>query len=186
VAAVLLAAVAPLLAATAFAIWLHDRGPVIFKQRRVGQDGRPFVMLKFRSMVVDAEQQRDGYTDQNVNSGLLFKVRGDPRITPVGAIIRRLSIDELPQLVNVLKGDMSLVGPRPLPVDPDEFEGPARARHEVPPGITGPWQVEGGNALDYSDMVDLDLTYIATRSFGYDLQLLVRTVPALLTRRSAY
>ena len=186
VAAVLLVAVGPLMAATAIAIWLHDRGPVIFKQQRVGQDGRPFVMLKFRSMVVGAEQQRDGYIDQNVNTGLLFKVPDDPRITPVGASIRRLSIDELPQLVNVLKGDMSLVGPRPLPVDPNEFDGPARARHAVPPGITGPWQVEGGNALDYSDMVDLDLTYIATRSFGYDLQLLARTVPALLTRRSAY
>jgi lipopolysaccharide/colanic/teichoic acid biosynthesis glycosyltransferase len=186
VSAVLLALTAPILVVTAAAIWLHDRGPVIFRQQRIGRHNRPFVMLKFRSMVVDAEGQRDDYVGLNINTGLLFKLHDDPRVTPVGGLIRRLSIDELPQLINVLKGDMSLVGPRPLPVTADEFEEPARARHSVLPGITGPWQVEGGNALAYPDMVDLDLTYIATRSLGYDLQLLVRTVPALLNRRSAY
>ncbi len=186
VSAVLLVVTAPVLVATAAAIWLHDRGPVIFRQQRVGRDGRPFVMFKFRSMVVDAEAQRDDYVGLNINTGLLFKLEDDPRVTSVGRMIRRLSIDELPQLFNVLKGDMSLVGPRPLPVSAGEFEGPAGARHAVPPGITGPWQVAGGNALAYPEMVDLDLTYIATRSLGYDVQLLARTVPALLSRRSAY
>jgi lipopolysaccharide/colanic/teichoic acid biosynthesis glycosyltransferase len=186
VSSVLLAVTAPVLAATSFAIWLYDRGPLIFRQQRVGQGGKQFVMFKFRSMVMDAEEQLDGYLARNINTGLLFKIRDDPRVTPVGGFIRRLSIDELPQLINVLRGDMSLVGPRPLPVSAEEFEGPARGRHAVPPGITGPWQVEGGNALAYHDMVDLDLTYVATRNFAYDLQLLVRTIPALLIRRSAY
>jgi lipopolysaccharide/colanic/teichoic acid biosynthesis glycosyltransferase len=186
VSGLLLVLSAPVLFASAAAIWLHDRGPVIFRQQRIGRHNRPFVMLKFRSMVVGAEEQRDDYVELNINSGLLFKLRDDPRVTPVGEILRRLSIDELPQLINVLKGDMSLVGPRPLPVSADEFDEPERARHAVPPGITGPWQVEGGNALAYPDMVDLDLTYIATRSLGYDLQLLARTVPPLLSRRSAY
>jgi lipopolysaccharide/colanic/teichoic acid biosynthesis glycosyltransferase len=184
--AALLLVVAPVLGITALAIWLHDRGPVVFRQRRVGRNGHPFVMLKFRSMVVDAEAKRAELLDQNINGGLLFKMHHDPRITPVGSVIRRLSIDELPQLVNVLKGDMSLVGPRPLPVDPDDFDGRDQARHAVPPGITGPWQVAGGNALDYTDMVDLDLTYVSTRSFWYDLTLIARTLPALLSRRSAY
>ncbi|MDQ6837220.1 MAG: sugar transferase, partial [Actinomycetota bacterium] len=107
----------------------------------------------------------------------------DPRITPVGAIIRRLSVDELAQLVNVIKGEMSLVGPRPLPVDPEEFDVAAQIRHKVAPGITGLWQVHGANALRYTDMVDLDLTYITTRSMGLDLVLLARTLPAVVFRR---
>jgi lipopolysaccharide/colanic/teichoic acid biosynthesis glycosyltransferase len=117
---------------------------------------------------------------------LLFKLQDDPRITPVGLLIRRLSIDELPQLFNVLKGDMSLVGPRPLPVGADEFEQQAMGRHALLPGITGLWQVEGANALTYFDMIDLDLTYVVTRSFAVDLWILARTLPALLVRRSPY
>jgi exopolysaccharide biosynthesis polyprenyl glycosylphosphotransferase len=186
VASLLLVLVAPMLAATALAIWISDRGPVIFRQNRVGRNGKPFTIYKFRSMVQDAEHRRDDYAQDNVNNGLLFKLHDDPRVTPVGTIIRRLSIDELPQLVNVVKGDMSLVGPRPLPVDPTEFDTPAQRRHDVAPGITGLWQVEGANALPYEDMVRLDLTYIATRTFAYDLWLLARTVPALFIRRSAY
>jgi len=130
-------------------------------------------------------QQRDEYLTHNINNGLLFKLRDDPRVTPVGAFIRRLSIDELPQLLNVLKGDMSLVGPRPLPVGADAFEQREMGRHALLPGITGLWQVEGANALTYDDMIDLDLTYVVTRSFSFDIWLLARTVPALLIRRSA-
>jgi exopolysaccharide biosynthesis polyprenyl glycosylphosphotransferase len=176
----------PILLLTAMAIKLGDPGPVIFKQQRVGRNGRPFTISKFRSMVVDAEDQRHAYVDRNVNRGLLFKVDKDPRITTVGAVIRRLSIDELPQLFNVIKGDMSLVGPRPLPVRPDDFDGAAGLRHAVLPGITGLWQVKGANALSYADMVELDLTYVATHSLGLDLMILWRTIPAVFIRRSAY
>src|SRR6266849_2411163 len=176
----------PLFLVIAALIKLTDGGPIFFVQRRVGLRGQTFRMLKFRSMVIHAERLRPRLEVRNESNGPVFKMRLDPRVTPVGAFIRRYSLDELPQLINVLKGDMSLVGPRPLPVGADEFEEPARARHAVPPGITGPWQVEGGNALPYADMVDLDLTYVATRTLGYDLQLLARTLPALLIRRSAF
>jgi lipopolysaccharide/colanic/teichoic acid biosynthesis glycosyltransferase len=186
VASVLLLLVSPLLAVAAVAIRVGDEGPAIFRQRRVGLHGKPFTIYKFRSMVVDAEKRQRNYADANVNTGLLFKIDRDPRITPVGAAIRRFSIDELPQLLNVIKGDMSLVGPRPLPVDPDQFDIGAQIRHRALPGITGLWQVNGANALPYADMVDLDLTYITTRTLGGDLQLIARTLPALLIRRSAY
>lgn len=182
----LLAAVSPVLLSAMLAIRLSDRGPSLFRQPRVGKDGRTFTILKLRSMVVDAEARRTELAGQNVNEGLLFKLERDPRITPVGAIIRRFSIDELPQLWNVLRGDMSLVGPRPLPVSPEEFEPAARVRHSVAPGITGLWQVNGANALRYADMLELDMAYVVTHSLGVDLQLMLRTIPALLVRRSAY
>ena len=185
-ASLLLVITSPLLAAVALTIWLSDRGAVVFRQQRVGRDGRLFTMYKFRSMVVGAEELRMEHLSANVNEGLLFKLEGDPRVTPLGALIRRLSIDELPQLINVVKGEMSLVGPRPLPVSPEEFEPAAQVRHTVLPGITGLWQVSGGNALRYPDMLDLDLTYVLNRSLGTDLRLLARTLPALLVRRSAY
>jgi lipopolysaccharide/colanic/teichoic acid biosynthesis glycosyltransferase len=183
---ILIALLSPVLLATAIAIRTGDPGPAIFRQRRVGKDGQTFTIFKFRSMVVDAEARRDDYMARNVNRGLLFKVENDPRVTPVGAIIRRLSIDELPQLFNVFQGDMSLVGPRPLPVDPDDFDVAAQIRHRVLPGITGLWQIKGANALSYSDMLDLDLTYVATHSFGVDLVILLRTIPAVLIRRAPY
>ena len=185
-ATLLLLVTSPLLVVVALSIRMADGGAAVFRQQRVGRDGRVFTMYKFRSMVVDAERRRAAHLGANVNEGLLFKLDRDPRITTVGALIRRLSIDELPQLVNVVKGDMSLVGPRPLPVTPDEFEPAAQVRHTVLPGITGLWQVSGGNALRYGDMLDLDLTYVLTRSLGTDLRLLARTVPALLVRRAAY
>lgn len=179
--------VSPLLAAVALAIRLGDGAPALFRQTRVGLNGRTFRVYKFRSMVVDAEARRDEHLSANVNDGgLLFKVDHDPRITPVGAVIRRCSIDELPQLLNVIRGEMSLVGPRPLPVDPDDFDVAAQIRHKVAPGLTGLWQVSGGNAITYDDMVDLDLTYVTTRSMGLDLALLARTLPAVIVRRSAY
>jgi lipopolysaccharide/colanic/teichoic acid biosynthesis glycosyltransferase len=121
-------------------------------------------------------------TDHNVTDGLLFKMENDPRVTAVGRIIRRLSIDELPQLFNVVRGEMSLVGPRPLPVDPDDFGALDGKRHSVPPGITGYWQVSGGPDLAYQEMVKLDLSYIQNWSLWLDLRLLARTVPALLHR----
>jgi lipopolysaccharide/colanic/teichoic acid biosynthesis glycosyltransferase len=186
VSALLLLLTAPIIGAACLATWLYDRGPGFFYQQRVGRDGKSFTMYKLRSMVVGADNQRDEYVANNINNGLLFKLRDDPRITPVGTFIRRLSIDELPQLLNVLKGDMSLVGPRPLPVAAEEFDQLAMARHAINPGITGLWQVEGANALPYHDMIDLDLIYVITRSFRSDLSLLARTLPALLIRRSAY
>jgi lipopolysaccharide/colanic/teichoic acid biosynthesis glycosyltransferase/uncharacterized RDD family membrane protein YckC len=176
--------ISPVLAATALAIRLDTPGPAIFKQQRVGRNGRTFTIFKFRSMVDGAEHLRDDYLEHNVNEHLLFKLKGDPRITRVGKLIRRLSVDELPQLFNVLRGEMSLVGPRPLPVDPDDFDSGAQIRHWVLPGITGLWQVHGANALSYRDMVGLDLSYVATRTLAVDLGLVLRTVPALIIRRS--
>lgn len=185
--AVGLVIISPMLASVALAIRIDDPGPAIFRQTRVGRGGKRFTVYKFRSMIVDAEARRGEHLASNINTdGLLFKLEKDPRITPVGAVIRRFSIDELPQLFNVLKGDMSLVGPRPLPVDPDEFDVAAQIRHKVAPGITGLWQVHGANALRYTDMVDLDLTYVTTRSMGLDLVLLARTLPAVVFRRAAY
>lgn len=174
---------APLLLATAVAIRLEDGGPVIFKQRRPGLDGAPFDIYKFRSMI-SAPTPSGEYLSKLEVGSLTFKVRQDPRVTRVGRLIRRLSIDELPQLFNVVKGDMSLVGPRPLAFDPDEYEGRARLRHSVRPGITGLWQVSGANALDDSDMIELDLSYVAHRSLGMDLLLLLRTASAVVVRRA--
>jgi exopolysaccharide biosynthesis polyprenyl glycosylphosphotransferase len=181
-AGLLLLILSPLMLATAIAIKLCDRGPVFYRQSRVGQGGVLFGMLKFRSMVVDADRMLIDLRDQNITDGLLFKMRDDPRVTRVGRIIRRLSIDELPQLWNVLRGEMSLVGPRPLPVDPADFGALDGKRHSVPPGITGYWQTAGGTGLSYQEMVKLDLAYIQNWSLWLDLRLLFRTVPALVTR----
>ena len=181
-AAATLLAILPVFALVALAIWLSDRGPILYGQPRVGRNGQVFKMWKFRSMVVGADRLTDQHP--NVNNGLLFKVENDPRITRIGAVLRRLSIDELPQLMNVLRGDMSFVGPRPLPVDPDDFDEVAAKRHSVRPGITGPWQVHGGHALTYEDMISLDLSYIAGWSFRRDLLLLGLTIPALVVRRA--
>jgi exopolysaccharide biosynthesis polyprenyl glycosylphosphotransferase len=179
---VALVLLAPLMLATAIAIKLDDRGPVFFRQRRVGRDGETFPMLKFRSMVIGAERMRDVLEQANVTDGLLFKLDDDPRITRVGRFIRKASFDELPQFWNVLRGDMSLVGPRPLPVEPESF-GPLDAqRHAVRPGITGYWQVSGGNGLTYREMIKLDLAYLHNWSMWLDIRLLMRTVPALFNR----
>lgn len=183
VAACGLVVLAPVFALVALAIRLDDGGPVFYRQRRVGRHHRRFWMWKFRSMVVGADRLEEALRADNIHSGLLFKIDNDPRVTRVGRVLRRLHLDELPQLINVVKGDMSLVGPRPLPVDPDDFTGPARLRHRVRPGITGPWQVLGGNALDYDEMIELDLAYIATWSFATDLRLLAGTIGTLMARR---
>jgi len=186
VASLLALAIAiPVFLLAALAIRVADGGPIVFRQKRVGKDGHTFTILKFRSMIVGAQEHQVEYSPDNiVNRGLLFKLDNDPRVTPVGAWLRRLSLDELPQLFNVLRGDMSLVGPRPLAVGPEEFDIRAQIRHQVLPGMTGLWQALGSNALDYNDMLDLDLAYVATRTFGVDLLTLLRTIPAVLVRRS--
>jgi len=183
-AAAMLFVLAPALALIAAAVKLGSRGPVFYGQSRVGRNGRPFKMWKFRSMVPGADNLVELHLDRNISDGLLVKIVDDPRITPIGHILRRLSLDELPQLFNVLRGEMSFVGPRPLPVDPDEFAPGAAKRHAVRPGITGPWQVHGGHALSYDDMVGLDLAYVNGWSFRHDLWLLMLTIPALLVRRA--
>ena len=168
---------------TALAIKLTSPGPILFRQQRSGLNGRPFTMLKFRSMVSDAEQLKQELAALNEMAGPVFKVTQDPRITPVGRIIRRFSIDELPQLVNVLRGEMSLVGPRPLPVDEvkrfDDFSH--RRRLSVKPGLTCLWQVSGRNEVkDFKDWVRLDLEYIDNWSLWLDVKILLRTIPVVL------
>ncbi|MHB8670843.1 MAG: sugar transferase [Acidimicrobiales bacterium] len=174
---------APVLAAAALAVKLGDGGPIFYRQSRVGQGGRMFQIPKFRSMVVGAESYVSELTGLNVTDGLLFKVQDDPRITRVGRVLRRLSIDELPQLWSVVKGEMSLVGPRPLAVDPKDFGPLDGRRHSVLPGITGYWQVAGNNGLTYQEMVKLDLAYIQNWSLWLDMTILARTVSALVHRR---
>jgi exopolysaccharide biosynthesis polyprenyl glycosylphosphotransferase len=186
IAGALLVLLSPLLAMAAIAIKIFDGGPVIYRQKRVGRGGKPFELLKFRSMVVGAERLIVDLRDRNANTGLLFKIYDDPRITPLGRIIRRLSIDELPQLWNVVRGDMSLVGPRPLAVEPEEFGPIENKRHSVLPGITGYWQIAGCNDLTYEEMIKLDLAYIQNRSLFLDLRLLLRTPAALIHRRGPF
>jgi exopolysaccharide biosynthesis polyprenyl glycosylphosphotransferase len=168
----------------ALVIRITSPGPVIFRQRRAGKHGKPFVMFKFRSMSDDAEMRRAELQPFNQMHGPVFKVDGDPRITPFGRWLRRTSIDELPQLVNVLIGDMSLVGPRPLPLyEVEKFQDTAqRRRLSVKPGLTCLWQISGRNQVrDFSDWVKLDLDYIDQWSLGLDFKILLRTVPAVLT-----
>lgn len=183
---VALVVLAPVLALAGLAILADDGGPVMYRQTRVGRGGRPFVIYKLRSMVKGADAVVVAAGSGHIRSGLLHKIDGDPRVTRVGWLIRRLSLDELPQLVNVVRGDMSLVGPRPLPVDPSLFDPVAMGRHAVRPGMTGPWQVEGANALTYDDMITMDLAYVANWSLGLDLRILARTLPAIAVRRSAW
>jgi exopolysaccharide biosynthesis polyprenyl glycosylphosphotransferase len=187
-ASLLLLLVSPVLLATTIAVGLTSRGPLLFRQKRLGVNGREFTILKFRSMYADAEQRRDLILDQNDQDGggVLFKIKHDPRVTPVGRLIRRLSIDELPQLANVITGSMSLVGPRPLAAVDSTYTGAARRRLLVRPGITGLWQVSGRSELSWDDAVRLDLYYVENWSLGLDLSILVRTILAVLLRRGAY
>jgi lipopolysaccharide/colanic/teichoic acid biosynthesis glycosyltransferase len=176
----LLVLFSPLLVAAALAVKLSSAGPAIYRQRRIGRGGQPFEIWKFRTMAVGAENLMVDLTRRNFADGLLFKVLDDPRVTRVGRVFRRLSIDELPQLVNVLRGEMSLVGPRPLAVDQGSFDKEADLRHTVRPGITGAWQVAGGNSLPYQEMIRLDLAYIEDWSLMLDIRLLARTVRVAL------
>ena len=183
----LLILLSPLLLAITVAVRVTSRGPALYRSRRRGIGQRPFACLKFRTMTFDAEQLQGDLEDLNEASGALFKIREDPRLTPVGGFLRRFSLDELPQLVNVLKGDMSLVGPRPLPErDYEMLEDWHRKRYLVLPGITGLWQVSGRSELDFDDLVNLDFVYLERWSLALDLTILLKTVPAVLTRRGAY
>ncbi|CUA79623.1 sugar transferase [Anoxybacillus suryakundensis] len=169
-------------------IKLEDpKGPVFFKQIRVGKDGKQFYMYKFRSMVTDAEKRLKELLNYNEVSGAMFKMKNDPRVTKVGKFIRKTSIDELPQLWNVLKGEMSLVGPRPpLPREVEQYTEYDKQRLLVTPGCTGLWQVSGRNDLGFNEMVELDLKYIRERSTLYDLKIILKTIKIMIKPNSAY
>jgi exopolysaccharide biosynthesis polyprenyl glycosylphosphotransferase len=176
----------PLFAAVAIAIKLSDPGPVFFRQPRVGREGGIFRVWKFRTMYTDAEERRAALIDQNESDGQLFKIRKDPRVFPLGQFLRNSSIDELPQLINVLWGEMSLVGPRPLPAEDGDYLGDVRRRLLVRPGITGLWQVSGRSELSWDEAVRLDLYYVDNWSLAYDLSILWRTVGVVVGRKGAY
>ena len=187
VAVLTLLALSPLMLAIAFAIWLSDKGPVLFTQTRVGKDGRTFKIYKFRTMVVDAEALLAELRQKNEFDGVLFKIRGDPRITSVGARLRKWSLDELPQLFNVLLGEMSLVGPRPaLPDEAARYADHVRRRLVVKPGLTGMWQVNGRSDLSWDETVRLDLRYVENWSLALDLQILWKTIAVMLRGSGAY
>jgi exopolysaccharide biosynthesis polyprenyl glycosylphosphotransferase len=177
---------APLFGAVAVAVKLSDQGPVFFRQARVGREGGTFHVWKFRTMYVDAEERRAALNDHNESDGQLFKIKQDPRIFPLGRFLRASSIDELPQLINVLRGEMSLVGPRPLPADDGDYLGDVRRRLLVRPGITGLWQVSGRSDLSWDESVRLDLYYVDNWSLAYDLHILWRTIGVVIARNGAY
>ncbi len=187
VALAMLAAIWPLFLAVALAVKLSSPGPVFFVQRRVGRGERPFAMVKFRSMYLDAEKRRSEVVAQSDRSGICIKLKRDPRITPVGRILRRWSLDELPQLFNVLAGDMSIVGPRPaLEEEVAAYPLHAHRRHDVSPGITGLWQVSGRADIGFEEMIALDLEYVRQSSLWFDALILLRTVGVVLTGKGAY
>ena len=177
----------PLLLLVGLAIKLDSPGPVLFRQIRVGKNGSPFTLYKFRSMRQDAEQQLDQLWEMNEASGPLFKMRDDPRVTRLGRLLRRTSVDEFPQMINVLKGEMSLVGPRPpLPSEVEKYEEWHLRRLEVAPGLTCLWQVSGRSEIPFDEMVMLDIYYIENWSLGLDLSILLRTIPAVLSGGGAF
>jgi lipopolysaccharide/colanic/teichoic acid biosynthesis glycosyltransferase len=188
VSALALIVLLPLFILTAIAIWVENPGPVFYTQIRVGLNGKHFRFYKFRSMVMNADNIKKELAASNESSaGVIFKMKQDPRITKVGKIIRKFSIDELPQLINVLKGDMSLVGPRPpLPSEVAEYTLEERKRLHIIPGITCLWQVSGRSDIPFTDQVRLDMQYIQSASFLNDIILLLKTIPAVLTGRGAY
>ena len=177
----------PIIIGTAILIRLESPGSVVFKQTRIGKLGKPFTCYKFRSMYMDAEDRKQALMAQNEADGPVFKMKNDPRITRVGRIIRKLSIDELPQLLNVMKGEMSLVGPRPaVPQEVAAYEFDAMRRLEAEPGITGLQQVSGRSNLDFKRWIELDLQYISEQRFRKDVMILLKTIPAVLFQRGAY
>lgn len=177
----------PLFIIIAIIIKITSKGPVFFSQKRVGKNGKEFNMYKFRSMVVNAEELKEKLAAQNEMSGPMFKMKDDPRVTKVGKFIRKTSIDELPQLWNVLKGDMSLVGPRPsLPKEVAQFENWMYRRLEVKPGLTCYWQVSGRNNIDFEDWMKLDIKYVDERSTFIDIKLIFKTVFVLFGDKNAH
>jgi exopolysaccharide biosynthesis polyprenyl glycosylphosphotransferase len=182
-----LVVISPVLAIIALAIKLSDGGPVIFRQTRVGLDGSIFTMFKFRSMHLDAEERLAELRAQNPNVGVMFKLESDPRVTRVGRVLRKYSLDELPQLINVLVGHMSLVGPRPpLQSEVNIYEDHARRRLLVTPGLTGLWQVSGRSLLSWEETVRLDLRYVENWTFTLDLLIIWKTFFAVVAKRGAF
>ena len=186
--AALLVGLAPLLALAALLIKIDSPGPILFRQERIGLNKRRFQLLKFRTMVVGADQQQHGMEQLNEANGPVFKIKDDPRITRLGKFLRRYSIDELPQLFNVLNGDMSLVGPRPLPVRDVERINVQwhKRRFSVKPGITCLWQVNGRSDVSFDHWVQMDLEYIDKWCLGLDIKILIKTVPVVLRGSGAY
>lgn len=184
----LLVLLSPLFFITALAIKLENPGPAFYSQTRVGKWGKHFIMFKFRSMIVNADNLKTELLDKNESGdGVIFKMKKDPRITKTGRIIRKLSIDELPQLWNVFKGDMSLVGPRPpVPKEVEEYKYSDRRRLEEIPGITCIWQVSGRSDINFEGQVKLDVEYIESQSLKTDLKILLKTIPAVLLGKGAY
>ena len=178
---------APVMVGIALAVALTSKGPILFRQLRIGRHGEPFIIHKFRSMYVDAEDRQDEVEHLNESDGTLFKVREDPRVTPIGRYLRRFSLDEMPQFFDVLLGRMSLVGPRPpLPTEVDRYASLVRRRLVVKPGITGLWQVSGRSDLTWDESVRLDLLYVENWSLALDITIMLKTVLAVLRRRGAY
>lgn len=176
----------PILLGAAIAIKMSSKGPIMFAQKRAGLGGRPFTIFKLRTMIVDAEAVKAQLKAKNEQDGPAFKIKDDPRVTKVGKFLRKTSIDELPQLINVLLGDMTLVGPRPLPVnESDACEGWQRRRLDVTPGLTCIWQVKGRSRVSFAEWVRMDVSYIRRRTFWHDVSILAQTVPAVLMRRGA-
>ena len=187
VAAVVLVLLAPVLLTISLAIKLTSKGPVLYRQERVGLNGKSFTMLKFRSMDADADRRLDDLRGDNISDGLLFKIPNDPRVTPIGRLLRRLSLDELPQLLNVVRGTMSLVGPRPpLPGEVARYDTSVSRRLLVKPGLTGLWQISGRSDLSWEESVRLDLRYVENWSLALDVLILWKTGRAVLSRSGAY
>jgi exopolysaccharide biosynthesis polyprenyl glycosylphosphotransferase len=178
----------PFVLVVAILIKIQDpRGPIFFKQQRIGKDGQTFYIYKFRSMVTNAEELLKDLLEKNEISGAMFKMKKDPRITKVGKFIRKTSIDELPQLWNVMKGEMSLVGPRPpLPREVEEYDDYDKQRLTVTPGCTGLWQISGRNSLGFKEMVELDLKYISERNIWMDIKVILKTFLVLFESRNAF
>jgi exopolysaccharide biosynthesis polyprenyl glycosylphosphotransferase len=184
---IVLLLMAPVLVAVAVAIKLSDKGPVVFKQMRVGLNGKMFTMYKFRTMVQNAEVLKAKLEDKNEMSGPVFKIRHDPRITKIGALLRKTSLDEFPQLFNVIKGEMSLVGPRPpLMSEVKKYKRWQLERLSVKPGITCTWQVSGRNEIGFEDWMRMDVRYARTMTFIQDIKLLYKTFFAVISRRGAH
>lgn len=177
----------PIILVVAILIKLESKGPIVFSQKRVGLNGQEFDMYKFRSMVQNAEELKEKLAKQNEMSGPMFKIKNDPRITQIGKFIRKTSIDELPQLINVLKGDMSLVGPRPsLPKEVENFEPWMLKRLAVKPGLTCYWQVSGRNSISFHEWMELDIKYVNEMSIYVDIKLIFKTFLVLFGDKNAY
>jgi exopolysaccharide biosynthesis polyprenyl glycosylphosphotransferase len=177
----------PVIPAVALMIRLDSQGPVLYRQERVGKNGRMFKFYKFRSMRADSDRLRAELEKSNEMTGPVFKMKNDPRVTSVGYFLRRSSLDEIPQIFNVLKGDMSIVGPRPaLPGEVAKYEAWHRRRLDVKPGITCLWQVAGRGHVGFDEWMRLDIEYMSRRSLGADLRIFVKTIPAVIARRGAY